>query len=142
MTRSAPQDVMSTLAHHDAAIENLGGRMSGVESGLRTLQGEVSHGFATITQNINTQIGALSSKFDRLDGRPQFNFHETVKTVVSLAILFSMVVGMIIYVTHAQNAAVVAEQKTLNEHRSKEIEEITERVRDLEVWRPVVVKQK
>jgi hypothetical protein len=108
---------------------------------LRTLQGEVSHGFAAITSNINAQIGALSSKIDKFEGRPQFNFHETVKTVVSLAILFSMTVGMIIYVTTSQNAAVLAEQKTLNEHRTKQIEQITERVRDLEAWRPVVTKK-
>lgn len=36
------KDLISTLAHHDAAISTLGGRMTGVEAGLTSLQSEVS----------------------------------------------------------------------------------------------------
>ena len=95
-------EITSTLAHHDAAIQNLGGRMTGVETGLRTLQGEVHAGFAAITTNMNTQISALGSKLDKLDAQPKFDFHRTVGTVTTLAVLFSMVCGGIIWITTSQ----------------------------------------
>lgn len=101
-------EITSTLAHHEAAINNLGGRMTGVENGLRTLQGEVHTGFAGIANSMNTQIGALSSKLDRLDAQPKFDFHRTVGTVTTLAVLFSMVCGGIIWITTSQFQITVA----------------------------------
>jgi len=98
-----PENLANTLAHHDAEIRTLGGRMSGVESGLKTLQGEVHRGF-----------GDLSSKLDKLDARPTINLHQAVSTVVGLAVLFSMVVGGIIWVTSSQFSGVIAEQKGVN----------------------------
>lgn len=109
-----PGDLMQTLAHHDAAINSLGGRMSGVETGLRTLQGEVHHGFAAITQTVNTQLGAVSSKLDKLDAAPKFDVHRTVGTVVALAVLFSMICGGIIWITTNQFSGVIAEQRSFN----------------------------
>jgi hypothetical protein len=99
---SAPKDFTATLATHDAAINVLGGRMTGVETSVRTLQGEVHTGFS-----------ALGSKLDKLDSRPQFDFHQTTKTVLSLAVLFSMVCAGIIYITNSQNAAERARQEIL-----------------------------
>ena len=96
-------DLLTTLAHHDAVIGNLSGRMTGVETGLKALDTNVNRGFSE-----------LSSKFDKLDARPSFNFHQGVTTVVSLAVLFSMVVGGIIWVTTGQFAGMIAEQRGFN----------------------------
>lgn len=98
-----PDDLVHTLAQHDAAINTLGGRMSGVETGLRTLQGEVHSGF-----------NVLGSKLDKLDAAPKFDFHKTVGTVVALAVLFSMICGGIIWITTGQFGAMIAEQKSFN----------------------------
>lgn len=86
-------DLIQTIAHHDAAIGQLGGRMTGVESGLRTLQGEVHAGFIS-----------LGSKLDKLDAVPKFDFHQTVKTVSSLVFLFASIVAGIIWVSTQQFA--------------------------------------
>lgn len=94
---SSGADLRETLAHHDAAIQSLGGRMSSLETGMRTLQGEVHSGFT-----------ALGSKLDRLDAAPRFDFHQTVSTVTTIAVLFSMIVGGIIYITSSQFATTVA----------------------------------
>lgn len=99
----ASPDITQTLAHHDAAISTLGGRMTGVESGLRTLQGEVHSGFAQLGVTLN----AVNSKIDRFDARPQFDFHRMVGTIVGLAVLFSMIVGAIIWLTTSQFAGVI-----------------------------------
>lgn len=106
-----PEHLASTLAHHDAEIRTLGGRMSGVESGLKTLQGEVHRGF-----------GDLSSKLDRLDARPTINLHQAVSTVLALAVLFSMVVGGIIWVTTTQFAGIVAKQEGINSSTQTRLE--------------------
>jgi hypothetical protein len=111
MSGQKTSDLFTTLAHHDAAISTLGGRMTGVESSVRTLQGEVHSGFA-----------GLGSKLDKLDARPTFNFPELVRTVLSLIVIFSMVVGGIIWVTTAQFAGVVAEQRSLNANIAARVE--------------------
>jgi hypothetical protein len=111
--QEATSDLSKTIAHHDAAITQLGGRMTGVEGGLLTLQGEVHTGFAT-----------LGSKLDKLDARPTVNLHESVRTVLSLAVLFSMIVGGIIWVTTSQFAVVVAK---VDKHDT-EIGRIAERI--------------
>jgi hypothetical protein len=111
MAGQKASDLFTTLAHHDAAISTLGGRMTGVESSVRTLQGEVHAGFA-----------GLGGKLDKIDARPHFNFPEMVRTVLSLIVIFSMIVGGIIWVTTAQFAGVVAEQKSLNANIAARIE--------------------
>jgi hypothetical protein len=108
-----PSDLLTTLAHHDAAISTLGGRMSGVERSLSTLQGEVHTGFV-----------GLGSKLDKIDARPTFNFGDTVRTVLSLAVLFSMVVGGIIWVTTAQQTGLVAK---VEKHEAA-MERLSERI--------------
>lgn len=99
----AGSDIQATVAQHNAEIAALGGRMSGVETGLRTLQSEVHTGFA----GINNIMHKLDSKIDSFGQRPQFNFHQTVSTVTTLAVLFSMIVGGIIYIIQQQNAVVL-----------------------------------
>lgn len=133
MTKT-PENLMQTLAHHDAAISALGGRMTGVETGLRTLQGEVHAGF-----------NALGSKLDKIDARPTFDFHKTVSTVVALAVLFSMICGGIIWITTGQFGAMIAEQKSFNgivkdrlERHDTAIEKITEAVG---AWRTTAARE-
>jgi hypothetical protein len=85
--------------------------MTGVESSVRTLQGEVHAGFS-----------GLGGKLDKLDARPALNFPELVRTVLSIILIFSMIVGGIIWVTTAQFAGVLAEQKILNTNIASRIE--------------------
>ena len=92
-----------TLAHHDAEIRTLGGRMTGVEDKLGNLQGEVHRGF-----------GDLGSKLDRLDARPTIDLHKVVGTIGTLAFLFSLICGGIIWITSSQFSGVIAEQKGVN----------------------------
>ena len=140
-----PPDITAQLAHHDAAIGALSGRMSGVENGLKTLQGEVHHGFANVTHNVNQQLGgmnqtmaALGSKIDKLDAQPKFDFHKIVGTVVSLAVLFGMVCGGIIYITQSQTAAVVAEQKSFNQTVVKTLERHERDIETINGWRTTI----
>lgn len=121
-TMTASQDITAQLAIHDTAINGLSGRMTGVEQGLKTLQGEVHHGFASVTANVNSQLGqvqtsmnALGSKLDKIDNRPQFDFYKTVRTVQSLAVLFVMVCAGIIWITRAQFDQTIAEVKELKD---------------------------
>lgn len=126
-----PDDLLSTLAHHDAAINTLGGRMTGVERGLTHLQGEVHTGF----NGLATSLGHLNSKLDRIDSRPQFDFHKTVSTVTTIAVLFSMVIGGVIWITTGQFAGVIAKQDSFNqsvsgrlERTEANVEKLSERV--------------
>lgn len=121
----------STIAHHDAAISSLSGRMHGVETELKSMHGQMHTGF----ENVNQALAAMSSKLDKQEARPVFNFHQAVGTILALAVLFSMVVGGIIWVTTSQFSGVLAEQKALNtaltsktERNEALIEKLAERV--------------
>jgi hypothetical protein len=124
-------DITAQLATHDAAIGALGGRIHGVETGLRTLQGEVHNGFSGLN---NTLLG-LNSKIDQFGARPQFDFHKTVGTVVALAVLFTMICGGIIYITTSQTSAVVAEQKVFNGVVAKALEKHDQQIETINGWR-------
>jgi len=122
--RQEPNGLMQTLAHHDAAINGLSSRIGHVEKTL----GDHSTILHTIEKAVTRQDG-------KLDGRPVFNFHQAVGTVLALAVLFSMVVGGIIWVTTSQFAGVLAKQEavnaTLSDRSSKHeavIEKLAERV--------------
>jgi hypothetical protein len=115
-----PDDLLKTLATHDAAIATLGGRLSGVETSMHKLQGEVHTGFA-----------ALGSKLDRIDSRPTFNPHEMVRTVLSVAVLFTMVVSGIVWVTTGQFGGIVAEQRAYNAGVTEKLKEHSEVLRAL-----------
>lgn len=134
MAEHMPKDLMATLATHDAAINTLGGRMTGVESSVRTLQGEVHTGFA-----------ALGSKLDRIDAAPKFDFHQTTKTVLSLAVLFSMVCAGIIYITNTQGAAERAKQEVLNNALAEKLsktESVLEKIDNKLDWAPIVERKR
>ncbi len=95
--------LMATLAHHDAAIVNLSSRVTSVEASIKSLADTVAHGFSTLT-----------SQVDKIGFRPTFDFHKSVQIVMHIAILFSMVVGGIIWVTTGQFAAHFARQDSIN----------------------------
>ena len=116
------QGLLQTLAHHDAAIGGLSTRMGHVETGIRSIQSEMSHGFRD-----------LSAKLAVNDARPQFNFHQTISTIVAIAILFSMVCGGIIYIVNGQNATSAAEQKHLVGRVDKH-DQIIERLTAIAGW--------
>lgn len=120
-------DLMATLAHHDAQIGALGGRMSGVENQMRTLQGEVHTGFA-----------ALGSKLDKIDAAPKFDFHRTVSTVTTIAVLFGMIVSGIVYITTGQFSGAWSKQESLNASLQKRVDLIEEKTEKLLGWAPVV----
>ena len=107
-------DLSATLARHDTAIQSLGGRMHGVESGLKTLQGEVHQGITKLSGENSSIKEALASLGSKFDSRPTFDAHRTIQSIAYLAGLFSLVVGGIIWVTNNQFAGVVAEQKAFN----------------------------
>lgn len=120
--------LVMTLAHHDAMITNLAGRMTGVENKLETLD-----------HNMSTNFMALASKMDKFDARPTVNLHQSIQTVLSLSVLFSMVVGGIIWVTTSQFSGPAAKQDALNEHlkniTAKNAEDIKD-MRDRMGWSP------
>lgn len=106
-------DLRAVLLQHDSHINNLNGRIGHVE---KTLEG---HG------NV---LQVIKEAVTRQDARPTFNFHQSVSTVLSLALLLSMVVGGIIWVTQSQFAGIVAEQKGVNTAVSKILEKHDERL--------------
>lgn len=119
---SDPGEWATTLAHHDAAIGNLSQRMHGVETGMRTLQGEVHTGFSTLNSQFAQLGSGLSTLNSKLDAQPKFSLHESVSTVLALSVLFSMVVGGIIWVTTSQFSGVVAEQRSFNSSISTRVD--------------------
>lgn len=123
-----PSALLTTLAHHDAEIVNLSARMTGVENSVKTLGDQVSVGFS-----------ALTSKLDRLDSAPKIDMHKTIGSVVALAVLFSMVVGGIIYITNSQSAAVIAEQKSFNGSIGRLVEKHEAEIDQLQSWSATVV---
>lgn len=111
---------MQTLAHHDAAINGLAARLGHVEKTLG------DHG--SILHRIENAVTTQSA-------RPQFNFHQTVSTVTTIAVLFSMIVGGIIWITTSQFSGFIAKQEAINDRdknrldwQSNELSKITERL--------------
>lgn len=129
----SPEDFHAVLAHHDAAIHTLGTQM-------KTLQGEVHLGFSSMTSTLS----GLSSKLDRLDARPSIDIHKTVGTIQSLAILFSMVVAGIIYVTSSHTAAQFAKQEMSNAAIEKQLGQHDEALNEIAprlTWNPKTTKE-
>ena len=121
-----PHDISGILAHHDAAIGGLSSRMGHVE---RTLEG---HG--GLLQEIRTAV-------TKNDARPVFNFHQTISTIVAIAILFSMVCGGIIYIVNGQNATAQAEQRNLTVRVDKH-DQLLERLSAIAGWTAKVEPRK
>lgn len=124
----AGESLSAVLAHHDSEIKNLGGRMHGVETGLRTLQGEVHSGFAGVQQAMGGLGGSLATLNSKLDSAPKFDAHKYITTIVSLAVLFGMICTGIIYISGSQFSAVIAEQKAFNASIAKTVEKHEARI--------------
>lgn len=132
-SREVDNKVLSTLAHHDAAIANLSGRITGVEQGLKGLQGEVHQGFT-----------ALASKIDKLDAQPRFDVVRVLHTVKDFAVLIGACVAAIIWIVTGQFGSVIAKQeqwaqqveRTLARHQGS-IDDIAKALR----WTPTEIKR-
>lgn len=114
--------LVTTLAQHDSAINTLGGRMTGVETGLNSLQKEMHVGFTSVA----TAVAGLGSQLAKSDAQPRIDYHETIRSIVSIAALFSMIVAGIIWITANQFGTVIAEQKGFNsaiKHRVDKVED-------------------
>lgn len=140
MTADLDNKVLSTLAHHDAAIGNLSGRLTGVETGLKTLQGEVHSGFA----GINKTLAATNSKLDKLDAQPRFEITKVLGTVKDFAVLIGACVAAIIWIVTGQFGAVIAKQDQWAQQverrltdQQKTIDKMTETVR----WHATEIKR-
>lgn len=127
-------NLAQTLAHHDAAINGLSSRIGHVEKTLG------DHG--TILHSIEK---AVTRQDGKIDSRPVFDFHKYVGTVLSLAVLFSMVVAGIIYVSQSQFGVVIAEQKAINSQMSEKTarqEALIEKLAEKVGWVPRVEPKK
>lgn len=114
-----PSNLHQTLAHHDAAIVALGTRVGHVETKL---------------DGHDKKLDQIIHAVTRADAVPRFNFHQTVTTVVSLAVLFSMVCGGIIYIVRAQSDAVLTEQKAFNSVVSRTLDKHDTAIEKLNGW--------
>lgn len=108
-----------TLAHHDAAIINIASRVTSLEGSITTMAKDQAAGFQ-----------ALRDSMAHLTATPRIDPHKTVSTVLHLAVLFSMVVGGIIWVTTSQFAPLVA--------RVQQNETNINRLSDTQKWVPSV----
>ena len=126
-----PRELLTTLVKHDAAIKGLSGDMAGLKSEVKALDSSVAKGFATLGQELGklTTANAL---------RPAFDFHKWVATILTLAILFSMVVAGIIYVANAQFSGAIAKQEATNEKFSEKLDQLGERVG----WLPTMKRER
>lgn len=102
-------ELIQTLIKHDGLIQGLGSRIGHVEKTL----GDHGQSLSRIEHAVTKQ-GA----------KPEFNFYQAVKTVQSLAVLFAMVVGGVIWITTSQFSNVAS---TVDRH-DKAIEQLSERV--------------
>lgn len=97
------EDLQQKVAYIEAASEEFGRRLTGVERHVQTLQNDMNAGFS-----------ALSSKLDKLDARPTFNVHETIRTVQSLGLTVGLVVGAIIWIVNGSFSGMIARQDATN----------------------------
>lgn len=119
---SGEADLRAVILQHDTHINSLNGRLGHVE---KTLEGHgmILNQHGNLLQDIKTAV-------TRQDARPTFDFHKSVSTVLALAVLFSMVVGGIIWVTQLQFASIVAEQKGVNAAVAKVLDRHQDRIDD------------
>jgi hypothetical protein len=127
-----PRNVDQTVAYLEAGYEDFGRRLSGLEKGFSILQGEVHSGFAAITSKID-QLRAHS------DAQPKFDLGKIIQGVRDAAILFSMIVGGIIWITTGQFSGTVEQQKALNAtivEKLKEDRAAIDALRERTQWLP------
>jgi len=141
--------LVASIAHHDAAIDGLTGRMAGVENGLERLQHDVNDGFRSTQHSVGKAISELSSRFDKMDAAPKFDFHKSVQTLLALSVLLSLVCAGIIYISSNQFSGSIAEQRAVNDSVKGQLANHDERFRhneerisrteqDLNSWQVVV----
>lgn len=106
--------LVKQLAHHDAAISGLSSRIGHVEQTLGS-HGSILKDHGSLLQEIKIAVTTNAAK-------PVFNFHQTVSTVTTLAVLFSMVCGGIIWITTGQFAATLAKQEAINERDTRRLD--------------------
>jgi hypothetical protein len=126
------RNVDQTVAYLEAGYEDFGRRLSGLEKGFSILQGEVHSGFAAITSKID-QLRAHS------DAQPKFDLGKIIQGVRDAAILFSMIVGGIIWITTGQFSGTVEQQKALNAtivEKLKEDRAAIDALRERTQWLP------
>jgi len=125
MTNSATrgEDWVRTLAHHDAEISNLSGRITGVEAGLKGLQTDVTHGFSDI-----------SSKIEKINARPSFEVSNVLAIVKDAAVLVGAAVAAIIWVTTGQFSGTVARQDETNKLTERRLTTIEEKISEKIGW--------
>ena len=122
------REIDPAVAKLEVGYDELGRRIGGLEKGFSVLQSDVHSGFSDIKSAINA-----------INSRPTFNFHETVRTVLSLAMLLSATVGAVIWIVNGQFSGVIAEQKALNGsviEKLKEDRAAIESLRDRTQWLP------
>lgn len=124
------EGLMVTLAHHDAVIVNLASRITSVESTIKSLSDTVNIGFSS--------YASLSSKMDKFDNRPTFDFSKSLSNIRDIAFLISAVVGCIIWVTTGQFSGVVQKQESHNAYaleRMDRMEKTLSNISDRLSWR-------
>lgn len=127
MNTTDVQSIRTTLDHHDRAIANLGVRMGNVETRLGEIGVKLEAGFDRLTQQMTQQRQSAVSLKD------------AVSVVLSLAVLFSMVVGGIIWVTTSQFSGMIAKQESTNAETKARLEKhdaALERLTEFVRWRP------
>lgn len=100
-------DISQKVAYHEAAIEDFGRRMTGVESHVKSMQNEMSAGFLKLTTKLD-QLRAHS------DAQPKFDLGKIIQGVRDAAILFSMLVAGIVWVVSGSFNGVFVKQDGLN----------------------------
>ena len=122
--------LVTTLAQHDSAITTLGSRMTGVETGLHSLQKEMHTGFTAVAGS----VAALGSQLAKSDAQPRIDYHETIRSIVSIAALFSMIVAGIIWITANQFGTVIAEQKGFNAAIKHRVDKVEDAIGQWRTW--------
>ncbi len=118
--------IKATLEHHDRAIGQLTVRMGNVETRLEKIDVKMDAGFAAVTAALAQQRQSAVSLKD------------AVSVVLSLAVLFSMVVGGIIWVTTNQFAGIIARQDSLNteiKSRLEKHDQAIDKMAEIMRWR-------
>jgi hypothetical protein len=106
-----PNDLAKTLANHDAAINNLSGRMTGVENGLTALSGDLNKGFSE-----------LGSKLVAMEAAKPPSLYIQVRMVAAGIGIFAMAASGIGFLIHAYMAPQVLQVATKADVNSKDVE--------------------
>jgi hypothetical protein len=121
----AQANITGQLAHHDNLIHGLSSRIGHVEKTLS------DHG--TVLQEIRIAV-------TRTDAQPKMDFHKLVTSIVSIAALFGMVCGGIIYIATKEFGGLISEQKSFNQGISRRVDRHETQIDQINIWRTTVVR--